>query len=57
MLHDTYREPDKKGDRLFKQEKEVFYQLLCQCFLGVTWHDFMRDFQEKDAVMILTERA
>jgi hypothetical protein len=34
-------------------EKEMFYQLLCQEFLGVTWDDFMRDFQEKDAVMIL----
>ena len=35
------------------QEKETFYRLLCQGFLGVSWHDFMRDFQEKDAVMIL----
>jgi len=36
-----------------KHEKEVFYQLICQEFLGVSWSDFMRDFQEKDAVMIL----
>ena len=43
----------KKVIACSEQEKEVFYQLLCQCFLGVTWHDFMRDFQEKDAVMIL----
>ena len=34
-------------------EKETFYRLLSQEFLGVSWHDFMRDFQEKDAVMIL----
>jgi hypothetical protein len=35
------------------EEKETFYCLLCQGFLGVTWHDFVRDFLEKEAVMIL----
>lgn len=34
-------------------EKETFFRLLCRGFLGVTWHDFIRDFAEKDAVMIL----
>src|SRR5690242_20782161 len=43
----------KKVAACSEQEKEIFYRLLCQCFLGVSWHDFMRDFQEKDAVMIL----
>lgn len=37
------------------QEQEAFYRLLCQGFLGVSRQDFMRDFQEKDAVMILRE--
>jgi hypothetical protein len=32
---------------------ETFYRLLCQEFLGVSWEDFMRDFREKEAVMIL----
>lgn len=36
-----------------EHEKKTFYRLLCQGFLGVSWNDFMRDFQEKDAVMIL----
>src|SRR5207237_757110 len=45
----------KKVAACSKYEKEAFYQLLCQEFLGVTWNDFMRDFQEKDAVMILRE--
>lgn len=36
-----------------RQEIETFYRLLCRGFLGVSWHDFMRDFREKDAVMIL----
>jgi hypothetical protein len=36
-----------------EQEKKTFYHLLCQSFLGASWHDFIRDFQEKDAVMIL----
>jgi len=36
-----------------EQEKETFYRLLCHEFIGVSWDDFMRDFQEKDAVMIL----
>lgn len=35
------------------QEKEAFYRLLCQGFLGVSQQDFIRDFEEKDAVMIL----
>src|SRR2546421_4072621 len=43
----------KKVSACSADEKETFYRLLCQCFLGVSWHDFMRDFQEKDAVMIL----
>jgi hypothetical protein len=34
-------------------EKETFYQLLCQGFLGVSRQDFLRDFEEKEAVMIL----
>lgn len=43
----------KKVAACSADEKEIFYRLLCQGFLGVTWNDFMRDFQEKDAVMIL----
>ena len=43
----------KKIATCSEHEKETFYQLLCQGFLGVTWNDFIRDFQEKDAVMIL----
>lgn len=43
----------KKVAACSEQEKETFYHLLCQCFLGVSWQDFLRDFQEKDAVMIL----
>jgi hypothetical protein len=43
----------KKAIACSVDEKETFYRLICQCFLGVSWHDFMRDFQEKDAVMIL----
>src|ERR1700730_331019 len=34
-------------------DKETFYQLLCHEFIGVSWDDFMRDFREKDEVMIL----
>ena len=40
-----------------EHDKETFYQLLCQGFLGVTWNDFLRDFQEKDAVMILRKEC
>jgi hypothetical protein len=36
-----------------RKEREAFYRLLCQGFLGVTWHDFIRDFEEKDAVIVL----
>jgi len=36
-----------------EQEKQRFYFLLCQSFLGVSWHDFLRDFNEKEAVIIL----
>ena len=43
----------KKVAACSEYEKETFYQLLCQGFLGVSWNDFTRDFQEKDAVMIL----
>src|SRR5713226_8890991 len=43
----------KKVAACSEQEKETFYQLLCQGFIGVSWDDFMRDLQEKDAVMIL----
>src|SRR5436853_2009813 len=43
----------KKVAACSEHEKETFYRLLCQGFLGVTWNDFIRDFQEKDAVMIL----
>src|SRR5260370_39505713 len=43
----------KKVAACSEYEKETFYQLLCQGFIGVSWDDFMRDFQEKDAVMIL----
>src|SRR5258707_10290956 len=43
----------KKVAACSEHEKETFYQLLCQGFLGISWHDFWRDFQEKDAVMIL----
>src|SRR5690348_6703078 len=34
-------------------EIETCYQLLCQGFLGISWDDFIRDFQEKDAVILL----
>src|SRR5215470_16842102 len=43
----------KKVRACSEHEKEVFYQLICQEFLGMSWSDFIRDFQEKDAVMIL----
>jgi hypothetical protein len=43
----------KKVAACSEHEKETFYRLLCQSFLRVSWSDFMRDFQEKDAVMIL----
>src|SRR5579872_643293 len=43
----------KKVAACSEREKETFYQLLCHEFIGVSWHDFMRDFSEKDAVMIL----
>ena len=43
----------KKVSACSEHEKEVFYRLICQEFLGVSWSDFTRDFQEKDAVMIL----
>ncbi len=36
-----------------EQEKDDFYRLLSQDFLGVTREDFERDFGEKEAVMIL----
>ncbi len=36
-----------------EEEKETFYGLLCQGFLGVSQQDFIRDFEEKEAVMIL----
>jgi hypothetical protein len=36
-----------------EEEKEAFYRLLCQDFLGVSRQDFIRDFDEKEAVMIL----
>ncbi|HKV58456.1 MAG TPA: hypothetical protein VJO32_09240 [Ktedonobacteraceae bacterium] len=43
----------KKVAACSEYEKETFYRLLCHEFSGVSWHDFMRDFREKDAVMIL----
>ena len=43
----------KKVAACSDQEKETFYELLCQEFLGVSWDDFIRDFREKDDVMIL----
>ena len=43
----------KKVAACSQQEIETFYRLLCQEFLGISWDDFMRDFREKDAVMIL----
>lgn len=43
----------KKVAACSEYEKETFYQLLCHEFIGVSRHDFMRDFREKDAVMIL----
>lgn len=43
----------KKVAACSEQEKETFYRLLCQGFLGVSWDDFIRDFQEKDAIMLL----
>lgn len=43
----------KKVAACSEQEKEAFYRLLCHEFIGVSWDDFMRDFREKDAVMIL----
>ncbi|HET9999503.1 MAG TPA: hypothetical protein VFQ36_01335 [Ktedonobacteraceae bacterium] len=43
----------KKVAACSEEERETFYRLLCHEFAGVSWHDFMRDFREKDAVMIL----
>lgn len=43
----------KKVAACSEYEKETFYQLLCHEFIGASWHDFTRDFREKDAVMIL----
>jgi hypothetical protein len=43
----------KKVAACSEQEKQTFYHLLCQGFLGVRWDDFIRDFQEKDAIMLL----
>jgi hypothetical protein len=43
----------KKVAACSEWDKETFYQLLCHEFIGVSWDDFMRDFREKDAVMIL----
>lgn len=34
-------------------EKETCYHLLCQGFLGICWGDFIRDFQEKESVILL----
>jgi hypothetical protein len=43
----------KKVAACSDDEKEIFYRLLCRGFLGVSRQDFIRDFEEKDAVMIL----
>lgn len=34
-------------------EIEACYQLLCRGFLGISWDGFIRDFQEKEAVILL----
>jgi hypothetical protein len=34
-------------------ERDACFELLGRLFLGVTWEDFVRDFEEKDAVMFL----
>jgi hypothetical protein len=31
----------KKVSMCSEHEKEIFYRLLCQGFLGVSWNDFM----------------
>src|SRR5260370_33263311 len=43
----------KKVSTCSEHEMEILYRLLWQGFLGVSWNDFMRDFQEKEDVMIL----
>lgn len=40
-------------DTCTEQERQQFYSLLCQCFLGVSWRDFLQDFSEKESVIIL----
>lgn len=43
----------RKAALCTEYEKKTFYHLLSQGFLGICWDDFLRDFQETDAVMIL----
>jgi hypothetical protein len=38
-----------------RAERRACFQLLGRLFLGVTWEDFVRDFEEKDAVMLLRD--
>jgi hypothetical protein len=43
----------KPTRRCSEDEKRRFYELLCKGFLGVSWSNFLRDFQEKEAVIVL----
>src|SRR5918998_1101553 len=38
-----------------RAERLACFQLLRRLFLGVAWTDFVRDFDEKDAVMLLRD--
>ena len=38
-------------------ERRACFDLLDRLFLGVTWAEFVRDFEEKDAVMLLRDGA
>jgi hypothetical protein len=38
-------------------DRRSCFTLLEQCFLGVTWGEFVRDFEAKDVVMVLRDAA
>ena len=40
---------------LTSAERRACFELLRRLFLGVTWDDFVRDLEEKDAVMLLRD--
>ncbi len=37
------------------EERRACFELLDELFLGITWNEFARDFEEKDAVMFLRD--